>query len=127
MCPTRIIAGEAIIDHPINFQWTDDVWLKNDTKKSGFVEEIVSKALQFYRQKGANGYFVFDPTAIAIALDPNIVIEDTQIETEVNLKHSECRGHLEIKLRDPSIDGNLFLIQKINIDILKEMLWNAVK
>ncbi|RDD40024.1 Inosine-uridine preferring nucleoside hydrolase [Trichoplax sp. H2] len=127
MCPTRIINGETVVHHPINFQWTNDVWLKNDTKKSGFVEQIVSKALQFYRRRDTNGYYVFDPTATAVAIDPHIVIGATQIKVEVNLRDPDCRGHIEIKLQGSEEDGNLLLVQNINVDVLKDMLWNTVK
>lgn len=96
----------------------------NVKTKKGIFHRIINEEITKTRKevRKAPAYTSCDPTAMAIALDPNIVLSEESVHGTVELRHESLRGNLLLdKSKNPEKAPNLKLIGKLDCKKLRQI------
>ncbi|MEO8673596.1 MAG: nucleoside hydrolase [Tahibacter sp.] len=86
-----LVDWEATVRHAIDFE-RFEAWLAADDPRARFFDAISRKVRAFTRQRGRAGMIAADALAMAVALDPDIIIESAERHVAIELTGGLTRG-----------------------------------
>ncbi|XP_031569974.1 inosine-uridine preferring nucleoside hydrolase-like [Actinia tenebrosa] len=129
-CPVAIVTWETCLQHCLSWEFYDEL-TSLGTDKSNFFKKITKTSSEFYRQK-KEGYGMFytccDLFAMAVAVSPDIVEEQTHVHATVELSGKHTRGQMVVDWRGSlKKQPNLMLVRRCNIEKYKVLALNSLK
>ena len=124
-CKPTLITLESKDTFVLDISWCSE-WLSISSHKAKFARDLLGLAMEYNRQEsGSIG--LYDPAAVALFIHPEFVAEVVDVSA-----HVECTGELTrgrtvidwfgVEKREP----NVVIATKYNVDILKQLLIEAV-
>jgi inosine-uridine nucleoside N-ribohydrolase len=124
-CKPTLITLESKDTFVLDIGWCNE-WLNVNSHKAKFAKDLLGLMLEYNRQ-GSGSITLYDPAAVALFLHPKFVTEKKDVSA-----HVECAGMLTrgrtvidwfgVEKREP----NVTIATKYNVDILKQLLIEAV-
>jgi inosine-uridine nucleoside N-ribohydrolase len=122
-CPISIVSWEFCLENPIKWDFFHQ-YTGFPTPKSRFLKTISTKIAE-YEEGGP--WLTCDPFAIAIALCPEIILEDKMVHATIELAGRVTKGMMVVDWRGAlAKKHNVKLIEKVNMDEFKALLLKSV-
>ena len=121
-----LVTWEATLAHPLP---SDLLSVRAaNTPAATFVREISAHASRYVRDfLGVDDLFVPDPLAMAVTLEPDIVLEERTCQIRVELAGAHTRGQT-VALRDTSSgEAIVRLIERVDGDRLRDLVLLALR
>lgn len=122
-CPINIISWEFCLENPIEWDFFHN-YTGLPTPKSRFLKAISSKIAEF---EGGGPWLTCDPFAVAVALCPEIILEDKRVHATIELSGRVTKGMMVIDWRGKlEKKHNVRLVEKVDLDRFKALLLQSV-
>ncbi|XP_031573606.1 inosine-uridine preferring nucleoside hydrolase-like [Actinia tenebrosa] len=122
-CPINIISWEFCLENPIEWEFFNN-YIGLPTPKSRFLKAISTKIADY---EAGGPWLTCDPFAVAVALCPDIVLEDKMVHATIELSGKVTKGMMVIDWRGKlEKKHNVRLIEKVNLDRFKALLLRSV-
>jgi len=127
-CDTHLIDWDLCSGFPLDDDWVGH-WLgagsENQTKKQGFTEMALSDVITWYNTTfGADSLAVCDANAMAVALNPKVVIGQKKVNVSVELGGNLARGAMIVDHYsvEKNFAGPVTVYDKMKMRVFKDML-----
>lgn len=123
-----MVSWEATLDHSLPYTFVEEI-RQYDNPRSDFLEIIMKRMNLIIKDNfNKNVCFTADPLAMAVMIEPEIVLESTEKFIQVELTGMFTRGMTVVDWFGASRkEPNARIIQKINLDRFIELMHLSVK
>ncbi|XP_061745887.1 inosine-uridine preferring nucleoside hydrolase-like [Nerophis ophidion] len=133
-CPTTIASWEFSCRNSLPWSFCD-TWLAQKTPKARFMESIsahtrkIAQTDRFQKELVAGpGFNTCDTYAVAAAICDNLVTESEEVAVTVELEGQHTRGMMVLDYIDVLHKKHkVTILKKIDIEVFKQLLINALK
>ncbi|RMG87906.1 MAG: nucleoside hydrolase [Chloroflexi bacterium] len=128
---TTLISWEATIEHAADWDWYHQ-WAATDTPRGRFNRAISRNYVEMAKTRfRAKGYFLPDPLAMAVALEPSLVLEAEERWATIELRGEHTRGQIVVNYPDYTgrhehYRNNVEIIRRVDMDGFLTLLEQAV-
>ncbi len=118
-----MLTWEATLDHGLPSTYLEKI-RHYDNPRSGFLEKSMNRIMKIIKQNGnKNVCFTADPLAMAVMLEPEIILESTEKFVQVELSGRYTRGMTVIDWFGASKKAaNTRIIQKVDMGRFVELM-----
>ena len=129
-CPVTMVTWEVCLNH--GYEWNFyDKYTSLSTKKSEFVRKITEKPAKFYRAEYAGmgrKYTSCDPLAMAVAIQPELVLHKESIFATIELQGHFTRGQMVVDWRGTlKKKHNVTLIRQVDMKKVMQLLLESLQ
>ncbi|XP_006811419.1 nucleoside hydrolase-like, partial [Saccoglossus kowalevskii] len=132
-CPVYVNSWELTLHHPLDWEWYKQ-WQETKTQKGEFMKSICECGMKYYMsERGKDetlnqGWVACDPVAMAVAIDKKIITEMQELHATVELNGTYSRGQMIVDWCN-HLPGRRksFIVTKINVEILKELMKKSIE
>ena len=120
---STLVSWETTVAHPMSWDWFAE-WVQTDTEKGRFMEAITRSYTAILRRDYAPaGCYFPDPLAMAVALEPELVLDAEQHRATVELKGEHTRGQTIIDYNDFSTKpANTRIVTRVDMRGFRRLL-----
>ena len=123
VCPINIISWEFCLEHPFDWEFFYN-YTGQPTTESRFLKSISMK-ISDYEDGGP--WLTCDPFVIAVALCPEIILEDKRVHATIELSGRVTKGMMVVDWRGRlEKNHNVRLIEKVDLYQFKDLLLKSV-
>ncbi|XP_018605592.1 inosine-uridine preferring nucleoside hydrolase-like [Scleropages formosus] len=134
LCPIYMACWEFTSLNKLSWEFCD-LWLAQDSEKARFMEKIfaycrkVSCAERCHEEMGdGTGFVPCDSYAMAAAIDDSFMVECMQVAVTVELTGTYTRGMMVLDHQELlSKNNKVFIMKKVDMEMFKELMMNALK
>ena len=117
-CPIELLTWEICLRHPLDQEFVSQ-YTNQKTPKGQFLKKISSSSVEFHLENASKtgfpvDYVTCDPFAVAVAIQPDIVLKEEKVFATVELQGKNTRGQMVIDWRE-------ILGEKLNVSIPVEI------
>lgn len=134
LCPTYLACWEFTCYNKLSWEFCD-AWLSQDTDKARFMARIFDHSLKVSQTERfekefivGSGFVSCDSYAMAAAINDSFILESDQYPVSVELTGTHTRGMMVVDtVGFMKKTHKAFILKKVNLEILKQMLMAALK
>lgn len=118
-----LVTWECTLTHQLEWEWFTQ-WVQTDTPKGRFMHAITARYSALIRREfRATGYFIPDPLAMAVAINPQLVLEAEARHATVELWGQHTRGQTVIDYAELKPKArNVSIVRKLDMAGVKALL-----
>lgn len=128
--PIFLVTWEVCLNHALSWDFYD-AYCAQGTKKSHFVTKISKKSSAFYKKKYAgmgSGYTTCDLLAMAVAVQPDIVMKETSVYATLEMHGHLTRGQMVVDWRGHlGKKPNVKIVQQVNMEAVKALMMESLQ
>ena len=123
-CPLSIISWEFCLDHSMDWEFFYN-YVGQKTPKSEFFKKLCTKVHEF---EGAGPFLTADPFAIAVALHPEMILQQQLVYATVELNGHVTRGQMVVDWRGKlEKKCNVNVVQKMDLQLFQNLMLQSIK